>query len=151
MTAVMLAATLLAGPALPTVHAETKDQLKVETIQQIQAHRAYVRHIHKVWKHRREVARRQEARAATPPLPTSDGSWADELASVGFPSSAIPTMLYIISRESGGDPSAVNPTSGACGLTQLWPCPGPGALDPITNLRYAFAKYQAAGFAPWGL
>lgn len=80
---------------------------------------------------------------------TSSGGWADELAAVGFPQSAIPQMLYYISRESGGNPSAVNPTSGACGLTQLYPCPS-GGLDPMTNLRLAFEKYQASGFSPWG-
>lgn len=80
---------------------------------------------------------------------TSSGGWADELAAVGFPESAIPQMLYYISRESGGDPSALNPTSNACGLTQIWPYV-PGCLDPMTNLRLAFQKYQASGFQPWG-
>jgi hypothetical protein len=76
--------------------------------------------------------------------------WADELRAVGFPESAIPTMLYIIDRESGGDPNAVNSSSGACGLTQLYPCP-PGGLDPMTNLRYAYQKYLASGFSPWSM
>jgi hypothetical protein len=80
---------------------------------------------------------------------TSNGSWADELRAVGFPESAIPQMLYYINRESGGDPSALNPTSNACGLTQIYPYV-PGCLDPMTNLRLAFQKYQASGFAPWG-
>lgn len=83
---------------------------------------------------------------------TSSGSgWADELRAVGFPESAIPHMLFIIDRESGGNPNAVNPSSGACGLVQLWPCTGGSAwLDPMTNLRLGYQKYQAAGFAPWG-
>ncbi len=93
---------------------------------------------------------------STPPTGTitatsSSNGWADELRAVGFPESAIPHMLYIIDRESGGDPSAVNASSGACGLVQLYPCSGGSAwLDPMTNLRLGFQKYQASGFAPWG-
>ena len=74
----------------------------------------------------------------------------------GFPSSLVATMVSIIFRESGGDPHAVNPSSGACGLTQLYPCPGSSALDPMTNLFYAREKCLAdvaAGYSclrPWG-
>ena len=98
--------------------------------------------------------RAAEAAAAAAPAPTysaptysSDG-WADELLAVGFPESAIPTMLYIIDRESGGDPSAINSSSGACGLTQIYPYVS-GCLNPITNLRLALQKYrhQAADIA----
>ena len=82
---------------------------------------------------------------------TASGGWADELRAVGFPESAIPHMLYIIERESGGNPGAINSSSGACGLTQLYPCYGGAAwLDPITNLRMALQKYHSSGFAPWG-
>lgn len=31
-------------------------------------------------------------------------------------------MLYILNHESGGDPYAVNPKSGACGIPQAYPC-----------------------------
>lgn len=99
----------------------------------------------------------------TPPTTTytATGGWSDELRAVGFPESAIPHMLYIINRESGGCPTAVYghgcDGSGyavaggpACGLTQIYKCPGPQALDPMTNLRYALQKYEASGFAPWG-
>jgi hypothetical protein len=82
-------------------------------------------------------------------LTVTSSGWADELRAVGFPESAIPQMLYYINRESGGDPSALNPVSNACGLTQIYPYV-PGCLDPMTNLRLAFQKYRASGFAPWG-
>jgi hypothetical protein len=82
-------------------------------------------------------------------LTATSSGWADELRAVGFPESAIPQMLYYINRESGGDPSALNPSSNACGLTQIYPYVA-GCLDPMTNLRLAFQKYQASGFAPWG-
>lgn len=79
----------------------------------------------------------------------------------GFPESAIPTLVAIVDRESNACPTAVygygcagegHAYNGgpACGLAQLWPCPGSAYLDPLTNLRGAYAKYQASGWAPWG-
>ncbi len=160
-TALLTAAILTAVPTLPRSDGidHSADESRTTLAHQIREHQDYVTHIRAVWRHRRA----QEAAAAVPetttpttPTYTSGGSWADELAAVGFPSWAIPTMLYYIDRESGGDPSAVNGggsayTGGpACGLTQLYPCPGPQALDPMTNLTYAFEKFQASGFSPWG-
>lgn len=124
-------------------------------IRQLNHRRAY---LHRYIRHLRNPApaaptqtTTSSSSASTSPTTTSGSGWADELAAAGFPSSAIPHMLYIIDRESGGNPNAVNPLSGACGLTQLYPCYGGSAwLDPMTNLRLAFQKYQASGFAPWG-
>jgi hypothetical protein len=68
----------------------------------------------------------------------------------GFPESVVPTMVAIAARESGYNAHAVNLSSGACGLWQLYPCPGIAFLDPATNAAGAFAKYEASGLAPWG-
>ena len=68
----------------------------------------------------------------------------------GFPEDVIPTMVAIAFRESRFNPAAINPSSGACGLWQMYPCPGSHALDPATNASMAFSKYQAAGLSPWG-
>lgn len=154
-TAVLAAAILTAVPTLPRSDGidHTADEVRLSIVHQIRAHNAYV---HRV-RERRTAA--QEARSAAQVATTSStsssattyqGGWASALSAAGFPDSAIPTMLYIIQRESGGDPSAINPTSGACGLTQIYPAQ-PGCLDPMTNLRMAYAKYQASGFAPWGM
>jgi hypothetical protein len=43
----------------------------------------------------------------------------------------------------------VNSSSGACGLFQLFPCPGPEALGPMVNAQLAYLKYEASGLAPW--
>ena len=102
--------------------------------------------------------------ASTPPTPTpttssaatssggivSDTEAATLLRNAGFPESAISTMIGYMHRESGGDPTATNSSSGACGLWQMYPCPGPQALDPQTNANMAYAKYAASGFSPWG-
>jgi hypothetical protein len=68
----------------------------------------------------------------------------------GFPESVIPTMVAIAARESGYNAHAVNLSSGACGLWQLYPCPGLSFLDPAVNAAGAYAKYQASGLSPWG-
>jgi hypothetical protein len=68
----------------------------------------------------------------------------------GFPESAISIMVGYAARESGFNAHAINLSSGACGLWQLYPCPGLQALNPATNAALAYAKYEASGFAPWG-
>lgn len=71
----------------------------------------------------------------------------------GFPESVISTMVSIAWRESRFDPGAINPFSGACGLWQMYPCPGSHALFPATNAAMAYDKYQAACpdcLSPWG-
>lgn len=70
----------------------------------------------------------------------------------GFPESVIATMVVIAYRESHYCPGAVNSSSGACGLWQMYPCPGTHALDPATNAAMAYAKYVGSGYDldPWG-
>jgi hypothetical protein len=152
MTALVLTAVLTTAPMLPMPDGiDQGAESRGAILEQILEHREYTDHIRAVWRHRRQEA---AAAVVSVPEPTTayfgDMGWADELRAVGFPESAIPTMLYIIDRESGGDPNAVNSSSGACGLTQLYPCP-PGGLDPMTNLRYAYQKYLASGFSPWSM
>lgn len=158
MTALILTAALATAPTLPVVDGIDQDATyRGVLVEQIVAHQEYTDHIRDVWRHRRQVAAAEAAAAAaaapapvTPTYTSSSNGWADELAAVGFPASVIPTMLYIIDRESGGDPNAINASSGACGLTQIYPAQ-PGCLDPMTNLRMAYAKYQASGLSPWSM
>jgi len=105
---------------------------------------------------------RQQARAPVtapavpqvsyPSGPLSAAQVAGYVRAAGFPEGLVSTMVAIAARESGFDPRAVNPSSGACGLFQLYPCPGPAALGPAVNAQLAFAKYRAAGdsLSPWG-
>jgi LysM domain/Transglycosylase-like domain len=67
----------------------------------------------------------------------------------------------VISRESGGNPRAVNPSSGAGGLFQFLPStwaslgyaaayPGGAQTAPVSVQKAAFAKlYAEAGTSPW--
>ena len=110
---------------------------------------------------RRAQARRAEAQEApeptqAPSLPSYPSGVllafqvAQYARNAGFPEAVITTMVAIAWRESRFNPGAVNSSSGACGLWQMYPCPGPEALNPATNAAMAYAKYQASGLAPWG-
>lgn len=75
---------------------------------------------------------------------TGTGSKTDWLRAAGIPESDWGYVDYIIGRESGWNPNAVNKTSGACGLAQALPCskvPG-NPLDPVDSLRWAHAYAQ---------
>lgn len=157
----------------------TDASVRMLFVKEIKMHHAEVvaakKHRRLMREKRAAEAAAEAAAAATPTVTTTtapsisySGGWSEELAAVGFPASVIPTMLGIIDRESGGCPTAVNGLSGcpsyeaaagllasseshACGLIQAYPCYGGAAwLDPMTNLRVGFQKYQASGLAPWG-
>jgi hypothetical protein len=87
-------------------------------------------------------------------LPSCSGAVlsASQMASyargAGFPDYIIPTMLTIACRESRWDPNAVNASSGATGLWQLYPG-GTQYLDPAANAAAAYAKWKASGLSPW--
>lgn len=75
--------------------------------------------------------------------------WRPLVASV-FPAWAVDEALYVISRESGGDPNVYNRQgSGACGLFQTLPCE---CLDPACNVAVAYRKWVGGGesfYAAW--
>ncbi|WP_459076896.1 aggregation-promoting factor C-terminal-like domain-containing protein [Arthrobacter burdickii] len=57
---------------------------------------------------------------------------------------------FIVAKESGWNPSAVNPTSGACGLGQQLPCgKWAGAWnDPVAAL-VAMDSYVSSRYGGW--
>jgi len=48
--------------------------------------------------------------------------------------------LGIVSKESGFNPEAKNPTSGACGYAQIYPCI---QLSPIDNIKEGLKRYKS--------
>lgn len=161
---VLAAASVAAArpPAVPLPKPKkadhTAEEIRGSLVHQIKAHYRYVAFMRAKW--------RRAAAVVPNPTPSymPSGDWASELLAVGFPSSTISKMQYFIGRESGGCPTAVNGLVGcpsysaavaaladgsACGLMQLYPCPGPEALDPMTNLTIAYEKFQADGYGPW--
>lgn len=60
------------------------------------------------------------AQAATTAPPS--GSWQDWFRAAGLPESDWDAAYFIMMKESGGRPTAVNKSSGSCGLFQQLPC-----------------------------
>ena len=95
--------------------------------------------------------------------PTSCGSEDAGAGSAGSVDAAIdavglpPIFHTIAARESGGDPYAVNPYSGACGPFQFLPSTAASLgytcadlTDPYTAAEAALALYNRDGLSLWG-
>lgn len=80
-------------------------------------------------------------KAPAPTTPTTgSGTKYDWMRAAGIPESQWQYADYIVSRESGWNPRAVNPYSGACGLAQAYPCSklGPNWYDPVVALKWQY-------------
>jgi hypothetical protein len=66
----------------------------------------------------------------------------------GGPSDVAELMGAIGMAESNGNPGAKNPSSGACGLWQIYP-PETGCDNPFTNAQIAVRKYHTQGLNAW--
>lgn len=79
------------------------------------------------------------------------GDKASWLAASGIPQHEWGHVDSIVTRESGWNPNAVNPSSGACGLGQQLPCgKWAGAWnDPVAALvaQYGYVKARYGGYA----
>ena len=93
---------------------------------------------------------------ATPDeLPATTGSRTgtkyDWMRAAGIPEDQWQYVDYIVTKESGWNPNARNPSSGACGLVQAYPCSklGPNWNDPVVALRwqYNYVKGRYGGYA----
>ncbi|GAA1318277.1 transglycosylase SLT domain-containing protein [Leucobacter albus] len=100
-----------------------------------------------------EGAKGGEAALATPAAPPryeGGGSPAEWMAAAGIAESDWGYVDFIAQKESGWNPNATNPSSGACGLIQALPCskvPGSG-YDPVDNLRWANG-YASNRYGSW--
>lgn len=117
--------------------------------------KSYIRHLRKrinapVSTASNSGSRRSSSTASYPSGVLSASQVASYARGAGFPESVIPTMVAFAYRESRFNPGAINSSSGACGLWQLYPCPGPSALSPSVNASLAYQKYRASGLSPWG-
>lgn len=86
-----------------------------------------------------------------PPAPyTGGGSPAEWMSAAGIAESDWGYVDYIVTRESGWDPNATNPSSGACGLVQMYPCnkAGVNSRDPVANLAWA-NSYAIGRYGSW--
>jgi uncharacterized protein YabE (DUF348 family) len=73
---------------------------------------------------------------------TGGGSKTDWLRASGIPESEWGYVDFIVGRESGWNPNAQNPSSGACGLAQSYPCGKQSKYghwtDPVANLKWQY-------------
>jgi soluble lytic murein transglycosylase-like protein len=83
---------------------------------------------------------------------SSTGSVDAAIDAVGLP----PVFHSIAAAESGGDPYAVNPSSGACGPFQFLPSTAASygytcadLTDPYVAAQAALALYHDSGLSPW--
>jgi hypothetical protein len=84
------------------------------------------------------------------PQYTGGGSPAEWMAAAGIAQGDWGFVDYIVSKESGWNPNAVNRSSGASGLVQALPCgkvPG-NCFDPVDNLRWA-SGYATGRYGSW--
>lgn len=80
---------------------------------------------------------------------TGGGAPAEWMAAAGIASGDWGYVDYIVSAESGWNPNAVNPSSGACGLVQVNPCGKlENAHDPVVNLQWANG-YATGRYGSW--
>jgi hypothetical protein len=95
--------------------------------------------------------------ALAPQAVSYGGSHQDWMQAAGIPQSEWFYVEYVMNRESGGNPNAVNASSGACGLFQQLPC-GKWAHpwnDPVGAMidatGYANARYGgwAGAYSAW--
>jgi len=97
----------------------------------------------------------QPASHSSSPIKVSAGTeqWRP-LVSAYFALGDVDRVLCLMGHESGGDPTAVNPSSGAAGLMQImpsvWSKKYPGDLfDPEYNIYAARGVYQEQGWGAW--
>lgn len=108
----------------------------------------YIRHLRKAFHHAGTTATTSTRSYSGGVL--SAAQVASYARGAGFPESVIPTMVSIAYRESRFNPGAINSSSGACGLWQIYPAQS-GCTNPVANAAMAYAKYRASGLSPWGL
>lgn len=86
----------------------------------------------------------------TQAAPVYSGSHTDWMTQAGIDPANFPLVDYIVTRESGWNPNAVNRSSGACGIGQQLPCgKWAGAWnDPIAGL-VAMQGYVNARYGGW--
>ena len=82
------------------------------------------------------------------------GRWVRLARYAGWPWPQVPQLVYVIHRESGGNPCAKNPTSTASGLLQFlsgWWAGKWNPMDPYQNLRHGYLAWRQVGWQPWSL
>lgn len=98
-----------------------------------------------------EETKKAATKVEAPKKTSRSGGKYDWMRAAGIPESQWQYVDYIVSRESGWNPRAVNRSSGACGLVQALPCSKLGSnwSDPVHALKwqYSYVKSRYGGYA----
>jgi hypothetical protein len=151
-TALLLLGTLLlAGPAPAVASTHTGVGVRHATVHVREARRA-LKDAQRVL----TATKRYEALYGT-----SVARWCWLADDVGWTPDTWPTLFFVIERESGGSPKALNTQgSGAAGLLQLMPgwyagdyydFPDFDPYNPRLNLKYGYEGYKVSGWQPWSV
>jgi Transglycosylase SLT domain len=97
-------------------------------------------------KAREAESAKQNSNTNSKPNTTISGTKQEWMAAAGIPESDWQYVDYIVNHESTWNPSAVNTSSGACGLAQALPCAKTGCAqynDPVCALRWQLSYVNA--------
>lgn len=101
-------------------------------------------------KQAKETKAKTQVTSLPAPTYSGGGSPAEWMTAAGIPESDWGYVNYIVGKESGWNPNAVNSSSGASGLVQALPCgkvPG-SCFDPVDNLKWADG-YAKGRYGSW--
>lgn len=83
---------------------------------------------------------------AAPAHVTVSGDCASWIREAGV--TDVANAMFLINKESGCNPNAVNPSSGACGIPQALPCSKIAGLNPVGQIRW-MQNYVNARYGGW--
>lgn len=91
-----------------------------------------------------QLGTEKPAQSASAPVSGDCASWMKEAGITN------PTAQILIGRESGCNPGAINPSSGACGIPQALPCSKMNCSlsDPVCQLRW-MENYVMNRYGSW--
>lgn len=96
-----------------------------------------------------KLARAAKKATGTQTASAASGTCADWMAAAGIADTEATRKLIL--KESGCNPRAVNPSSGACGIPQAYPCsklPNGVNTDPVTQLKW-MQNYVNQRYGSW--
>lgn len=132
---------------------EKEKQEKLKKIEQLETERERLQRELQA-KRRKQTEEKEKlataARKATRTQTASaSGSCEEWMAQAGIANTEATRKLIL--KESGCNPRAVNPSSGACGIPQAYPCsklPNGVNTDPVTQLKW-MQSYVTGRYGSW--
>jgi len=130
-------------PALPQVQAQETKQIEAPRAKE---KKRVVKDATKVKKPVKKAP--VVAKSVPKPAPVPTGSCSDWIRAAGI--SDVASASELIRRESGCNPNAINPSSGACGVAQELPCGKSGCSlgDGACQVKW-MSSYVASRYGSW--